>query len=76
MHEKCGGKVAEITQKSRKLCGKYQCRIRISSTKFHFKVSKPHFKLRKALFKRGLDRNGRNKNLLEFDVEKYGRIIF
>ena len=51
-------------------CGKYHFRIRKSSTKFHFKVRKPHFKLRKALFKRGLERNGKNKNVLEFDVEK------
>ena len=29
-------------------------------TKFHFKVRKPHFKLRKALIKRGLKRNGKN----------------
>ena len=27
-----------------------------SSTKFHIKVRKPHFKLRKALFKKGLER--------------------
>ena len=67
MHEMCGGKVAEITQKSRKLCGKYNFKIKISSIKFHFKVRK----LRKALFKRGLDRKVRNKN----DLEKYGRII-
>ena len=43
-------------------------RIRISSNIFHFKVRKPHFKLREALFKRSLERNG-NKNVLEFDLE-------
>jgi hypothetical protein len=32
--------------------------------------------LRNALFKRGLERNGKNKNGLEFDVEKDGGIIF
>jgi hypothetical protein len=31
---------------------------------------KPHFKMRKALFKRGLERNCKNKNVLEFDEEK------
>ena len=29
----------------------------------------------KALFKRGLERNYNNKNVLEFDVEKDGGII-
>ena len=46
------------------------------STKFHIKIRKPHFKLRKALFKRGLERNGKNKKFLEFDVEKEGKIFF
>ena len=41
-----------------------------SSIKFHIKVRKPHFKLQKVLFKRGLERNCTNKNVLEFDVEK------
>ena len=40
------------------------------STKFHFKVRKPHFRLRNALFKRVLERNGKHKNILEFDIEK------
>ena len=43
---------------------------RKSRTKFHFRVRKPQFKLRKALFKRDLE------NVLEFDVEKDGEIIF
>ena len=41
-----------------------------SSTKLHIKVRKPHFNPRKALFKRGLERNFKSKNVLEFDVEK------
>ena len=45
-------------------------RIRRSSTKFHIKVRKPYFKLRKALFKIGLERNGINKNIQEFYEEK------
>ena len=53
----------------------FHFRIRNSSTKFHFKVRKPPFKLWKALFKRGLERNSKNKNILEFDVEKDGGII-
>ena len=56
----------------RKLGGKIHLIIRKSSTKFHIKVRKPHFKLRKVLFKRGL----KSKNVLEFDVEKDGGIIF
>ena len=32
---------------ARKLCGKLYFRIRKSTTKFHVKVRKPHFKLRK-----------------------------
>ena len=60
----------------RNSCGKYYFRIRLSSTKFHIKVRKPHFKLRKTLFKRGLERKCKNKNVLEFDVEKDGGIIF
>ena len=39
---------------------------------FFSKVRKPHFKLRKALLKRGLERNCKNKNILEFDVEDGG----
>ena len=35
-----------------------------------YQVRKLHIKLRKALFKRGLEINGKNKNILEFDVEK------
>jgi hypothetical protein len=31
-------------------------------TKFLLIARKPHFKLRKALFKRGIDRDGKNKN--------------
>ena len=36
----------------------------------------PHFKLRKALFKRGLERNSKNKNVLEIDGEKLDGIFF
>ena len=43
---------------------------------FHSKVRKPHFKLWKALFKRGLESNFKNKNVLELDVEKDGGIFF
>ena len=65
------GNNAEIAEIARKICGNYQFkRIRNSSTLFHLKVRKPNFKLRKALFKRGLERNRKNKNVLEFDVEK------
>ena len=46
-----------------------------NSTKSHMKIRNPHFKLRKALFIRGLERNGKNKNFLEFDEEKDGVII-
>ena len=63
------GNSTEITQK-------YHFRIRKSSAKFYIKIRKPHFKLRKALFKRGLERNGKNRNVLEIDVEKDGGIIF
>ena len=49
---------------------------RKSSTKFHFKVRKPNFKHRKALFKRGLERKFKNKNVSKFDVEKDGMITF
>ena len=35
-----------------------------------------HFKLRKELFKRDLERNGKSKNILEIDVEKDDGIIF
>ena len=59
---------------ARKLCGKFHFRISKSSTKFHFKGRKPHFKLRKAIFKRGLERNHK-KSVLEFDVERDGGII-
>ena len=61
-------KIAEIT---RKLCGKFHFRIRISSTKFHIKVRKLHFQLRKALFKTGFERNCKNKNGVEFRIFKY-----
>ena len=44
-------------------------------TKFHIKVRKPDFKLWKALFKKGSERNFKNKNVLEFEVEKDGGII-
>ena len=47
-----------------------------SITKFYIKVRKPHFQLQKALFKRGFERNFKNNNVLEFDVEKDGGIIF
>ena len=39
-------------------------------------MRKPHIQLRKSLFKRGLERNGKIKNILEFDEEKDGGIIF
>ena len=46
-----------------------------SGTKFHIKVRISHFKLRKALSKKGLERNSKNKNVLEFDVVKDGGVI-
>ena len=59
-----------------KLFRKFHFSIRKDSTKFHIEVRKPHFKLRKALFEKGLDRNCKYKKcVLEFDVEKDGRII-
>ena len=62
--------------KTRKLFRKFHFSIRKDSTKFHIEVRKPHFKLRKALFEKGLDRNCKYKKcVLEFDVEKDGRII-
>ena len=48
----------------RKLCGKFHFRIRKSNIKFHIKVRIPHFKLRKALLKGGLERNCKNNNVL------------
>ena len=46
-------KLAEIiAELVRKLYGKFYLRIRKYDTVFHFKVRKPHFKQRKALFKR------------------------
>ena len=48
----------------------FDFRIRKSSTKFHIQIRKPHFKLRKALFKSGLERTRRSKNVLEFEVKK------
>ena len=60
------GKPFSRLQKSQK----YAVIARKFSTKFHFKVRKPCFKLRKAFFKGGLERNGKIKNVLEFDVEK------
>ena len=53
---------------ARKLFGKFLFRISKLGSKFHSK-------LRKAQFKTGLDRNCKNKNILEFDVEKDGGII-
>ena len=70
------GNITEIAEMMRKLYIKFHFRIRKSSTKFYIKVRKPHFKLRKALFKRGLERNCKNKNVLEFDVEKDGGVVF
>ena len=67
------GQNAEL---ARILSGKFHFRIRKSSTKFHNKVRKLHFKLRKALFKRNLERNCSNKNVLNFVVEIDGVIIF
>jgi hypothetical protein len=52
---------AEIAEITRKLCEKFHFRIRKSSTKFHIKLKKHHFKLRKARFKRGLERNCKRK---------------
>ena len=66
------GNNAEIAWK---LCENFQLKIRESSIKFHFKVRKPRFKPRKALFKRGLERNGKNKNVLEFQGKKDGRVF-
>ena len=48
---------------------KFPYQKRKSSTKFCIKVRKPHFKLRKELLKKGLQRNCK-KNVLEFDVDK------
>ena len=54
--------------------------MRKYSTKFHESISlsimKPDFKLRKTLFKKGLERNCKNKNVLEFDVKKVLGIFF
>ena len=61
---------------SAEIMQKVPFQIRKSMTKFHFKVRKPYFKLRKALFKRSLERNVKNKNILEFDEEKGSGIIF
>ena len=66
MHEnpfKGRGYSVEIAEIARKLYEKLHFIIRKSSTKFHIKVRKLHFKLRKALLKRGLERNCKSKNL-------------
>ena len=68
-HFKCrktNFKVAEIAGKAGKFCGKYHLRIRKFRAKFHFKVRKLHLKLRKVLFKRGLEKNDKNKNGIIF----------
>ena len=52
---------------------KVPLRIRKCSTKLHIKV---RVNLWKALFKKRLERNCKSKNVLEFDEEKDGRIIF
>ena len=65
----------KTSEKTRKYWGKFHFRISKSSTKFHFKVRKSHFELREALFKKGLERNGKYKNVLEFDVEKMVEIF-
>ena len=69
-------KAAEIAKITQKLCIKLHFRIRKSSTKFNLEVRKHHIKLRKALIKKGLEKNGKNKNVFEFDVKKDGGIIF
>ena len=66
----------EIAEIAWKLCRKFHFRIRKSSTKFYIKVRKPHFQLQKALFKRSFERNCKAKNVLEYDLEKAGWIIF
>ena len=58
----------KTAETARKLCGKLYFRIRKSITKFHIRVRKPNFKLWKAFFKKGLERNCKIKNV--FDVEK------
>ena len=68
--------VVEIAEIAWILCGKFHFRRRKSSTKFYIKVRKPHFQLQKALFKRDFERNFKNKNVLEYDVEKDGGFIF
>ena len=54
--------IAVIAEITRKLCGKFHFRIRKYSTKFHIKVRKPHFKLRKVLFKKGLGKKLQKQN--------------
>ena len=44
--------------------------------KVPFQSKEPHLKLRNALLIRGIERNCKNKNVLEFDVEKDGGIVF
>ena len=62
-----GGNNVEIAQE---LGRKLDFRIRKSSTKFNqIKVKKPHFKLRKSLFKKGLESNCKSKYVLKFDIE-------
>ena len=55
---------------------KVSLQLEKGNSKFHIKVRKPHFILRKPLFKRGLERNSENKTVLEFDVEKVVGIFF
>ena len=61
---------------NRKKNEKDHFRKRKSSTKFHIKIRKTHFKIRKWNFKKVLLKNNKSKNILEIDVEKDGGIFF
>ena len=61
---------------NRKINEKDHFRIRKSSTKFHIKIRKTHFKIRKWNFKKVLFKNDKSKKVLEIDVEKGGGIFF
>ena len=58
--------VAEIAEIAESAISEY----RNHSTKLDIKIRKPQFKLRKTLFKRCLERNGKNKNVLKFYFKK------
>ena len=67
------GKNIEIKRKKNE---KYLLRIRKSNTNFHIKIRTTNFKIQKLIFKRGLLKTDKSKNVVEIDVEKDSSTIF